>query len=591
MDNFFIQPKALEKSAAKKLSGNILQWPNEIIEALYQDFRALSQFPQTVNYVSKDDDRKDAVGQIQINNLIIPFIIENGSLKPFTVCYIDGQHIMQSMPLTETQISKVLFSNSFHKGLTRKKAPDRPPVSYSGVAEVPIKTASLLDQLDGTILLSDKQKVLSELNDPEIAASLIDKQAALDKLEKLAGLKTLTENSDNIEFEEDIHYIYKEAGLGYTKISGNSKVYSPRTSSLRDIDVKQNESLVKSASTSKVVEDLVKSAGILGTIKYDNKNYSVLKLDETLCKEAALLVNTKGDYISELDKEAEWGYTPESVNIPFKKATKGDFVLVKTSSKEFSGPFMVQSAYAVKNAPRIEGIMGFDKLAFVEDTRLSKTVYDLDNSTIYVPKLETVKLASKINLEKPYEKLASRNHFISNRNNEYYLIGPEFKKYAEVSGNAGPYNVHEMSWALIQLGATEDLVKKAQSLVAGEFYIDEKLEAPLTKKAFIEADSKSSKELQAFINSNFRGLIKEAAKLGDPETLDLVLGLNLINEDNIRDLLSNIPNIEGVLNILCKLWLLSATGLRAIDDSLVDNVIKKLSTIKDNLETIANGVK
>ena len=586
MEDLFISAyNELEKTADRKLSNNQLQWPNEILEQLYQVYPELATLPQSINYMSKDDDKKSAVGQVVIADAVnIPFVIDSGYLKPLVVFYPAGESITGSMPLTQNALAELLFKNRFYKGLAPRKRNFGSTVVNSGISEVPVKTASLLEGLDGTVRSEDKVELLKSLNDKRILTKLAEtKNEKI--LEKIASLETSLEKTASLEFEEDIYVIYKNAGLGYTKLSGNSQVYDPHKIELREIDVPGDIPLIKTSA--KNVKALDKVASIDGTIKYKNHNYEIIKLDPGFSTKTALLVNSNNDYIDDFTKEANWEYSDKFVEHKVDSTlVVGDQILIKTASNKFCGPVSVSSAFKTKGNWNIHGSIGLKKIAFIEEPRLSNTI--VKSAEVYIPKAEFIKLAKKIHPETNLEKKANQNHFVSKRDGEYYFVGPAFEKFSSMTGVKRPLSQNEAVWNLIQLGASESVIKQAQILSNGrEFIVNEKLEVPITKEAFVKTGSSSSQIISDFVKSKFRGLIKEAVATGNPETLDTILGLNLINEDNITFLIQSIPTIDQTLNILSRLYLMAIAGMKTINEVAVQSILSKLSTIKETLQGIA----
>lgn len=588
MDKFFIEPYTFEKVADKPLPQNILEWPSSIIQVLFNDYPELANFPYTVNFTSKDEKRGSAMGTVLINNVLnVPFVVDTFSLLPMLVGFVSGQDILQSMPLTKGFLTAVLAPQSFSKGLVNKKKNNNGrtlQASTYGYQEV--KQASLLDTLNGSIRPEDKLNLLTKLAQDERLIASFASNGTSDVLEKVANLK-VTENDTVDTVPENIFYIYKEAGLGYVKVSGNSEVYAPKKTALSEVDVKSGTSLMKTASKNNAI-DFIKQASPTDVISYKGTDYKVIELDKTFSKEAHMLLSEDGKYINNFEKLAEWGYSSNQPSFNYTSTPqKGEYILVKTAENKFVGPVHVETIYSDKGQSRVYGSTGFTKVAFLENKNIDKSIYDSARNTVYVPKLETVKLAEKVDLVRPIEKIASVKHVVAKRSGEYYLVGPAFDKLASLSGNRGPFKKDEAVWNLIQVGASEDTIKRAEKMSRGEFYVPEVLEAPIEKKASKDEYDNSVKVVRSFIDSKFKGLLKEAASIADKSTLDVVLGLNLINEENLNLMVQNVALLDQALNMLARIWLLSCVGLKTFNLSSIELVMKRLGDIRDTLERLS----
>lgn len=583
MEELFIKKYEFEKKADKKLSNNIMQWQNEILETLYQQFPELSQFPQAINYISKNDDKKSAAGRIDFAEKIsIPFIVDSGKLKPMIVFYPAGGSISDSMPLSQLAIQQNLSPQNFYK----KLAPKTPRASAYSASGSAVKSASFIESLSGKISSEDKESVLKELVEPRMLATLVEKKAS-HFIDKVSGLSSsVNKVQEPVEIEEDIEYIYKQADLGWVKMSGNSKVYAPKITHLREIDAKGE--FIKASG--KADDPMEKIASVTGAIAYKGSDFKIITLDKTFCKKSALLVDEKSNYIEDFTKEANWKYSDKNVHTPVAKtANPGDFILIKTSSKEYCGPVYVSSAYKEKDNWKITGINeGFTKLSFVENPRLSNSI--IHGNTVYLPKAEFIKLSSKVKPEKAFSKKADALNYVAKRKGDFYLIGPAFEKLSALSGSRGPFNKHEASWNLLQLNASKDLVEKVANLAEGkEFLVNEELSVPCSLDTLLALEKRSSAVISQFIKDHVKGLVKEAAVTGNPETLDLVLGLNMINEDNMGAILQNLDLFDNVLNLLSRLWLMSLAGFKEVDEAALNSILTRLTKVKEVLTNVAGS--
>lgn len=157
----------------------------------------------------------------------------------------------------------------------------------------------------------------------------------------------------------------------------------------------------------------------------------------------------------------------------------------------------------------------------------------------------------------PTEKLASRD-FLSIDDTLFSLVGlglsPEFaaEKMAEAATLSAP----------VPLQATYDL------------QVAEDASAKSTEKL-------SSLQLPKAL------LLKEAADITDPMTVDTVLSLGFINHDNLETFLTYLPQFELSQTRLCELLLAARLGAQDIDASKLERTVKTFEDVIQSLKALA----
>jgi len=571
MKKFFIETYTFVKEAGSPLSKNPLQWSNGILEVLYTTYPQLATQPQSISFNSKNEDNGSAAGQITVGPLHIPFVIDNFKLSSLLVGFLGDQPITTSMPLTELYLEKIFSPQSFYKRLTKKAPKKQARVSMSTTI---VKDASLLDILSGQITKEAKLSLLKEIQADDRLIATLHKNDHQGFITKIANMGTLKEEEIKDEaVETDIEYIYKESSLGWTKLSGViGSTYSKK-------EYLAEHEANSSSTTTPNKHLLIKKAEKSNSISYKDTVYKAVDLDKDLSSRGHLFVSSDGNYIEDFSKNASWEFTSEEVSFKDTEARPKDSVLIKVGNNEFIGPVRVISTYAMeKEGQVLHGVTNFEKIAVVENSKLSNAFYDSKDHIAYVPKIEIIKLASKINTVS--ENKAPRN-IVSIHNNDYHLIGPDFSKEATHT-----LTKDEAIWSLLQHGATDAVIEKVASVTFGDVNIMEKLEVPHEKEASI-----STEGLNKFIDENFRGFLKEAASIADKNSLDVILGLNMVTEDNVVSLIQSIPVIDGALNSLSKLFLLSSVGLRSFDLGSIESILVKLGKVRDTLESLTYMLK
>lgn len=88
-----------------------------------------------------------------------------------------------------------------------------------------------------------------------------------------------------------------------------------------------------------------------------------------------------------------------------------------------------------------------------------------------------------------------------------------------------------------------------------------------------------------------KNLIKEASALNDPESVDVVLSLNFINEDSLKDYIEHIPEIKRIMVKLSEILVASRMGLSEVDEGAIKGAIEGLSSVVNDLENIKMTVE
>jgi len=186
----------------------------------------------------------------------------------------------------------------------------------------------------------------------------------------------------------------------------------------------------------------------------------------------------------------------------------------------------------------------------------------------------------------------------------YRIDGKPFeplKKIAHI-GNT-PLNTMETKAALRILGMDKTASDRAMS-IAIERFSDS---SNLSKSVFIYGvdgdyvnphifDSMEKvarvKEIIKGIAKDLRvDLVKEASILTDPNSADVVLSLNFINDESLGGYIDNIPEMKKVLSDLSGLLIASRMGLSDIDETAVKNSMKGLDEVITGLQNVKMAVR
>lgn len=82
-------------------------------------------------------------------------------------------------------------------------------------------------------------------------------------------------------------------------------------------------------------------------------------------------------------------------------------------------------------------------------------------------------------------------------------------------------------------------------------------------------------------------LVKEAATLEDPLSVDKVLSVGFINPENIGTFISYLPEFEDTLSKLSELLVASRVGLKSVDTGALERVVKHLDKVISGLREMS----
>lgn len=84
-----------------------------------------------------------------------------------------------------------------------------------------------------------------------------------------------------------------------------------------------------------------------------------------------------------------------------------------------------------------------------------------------------------------------------------------------------------------------------------------------------------------------RDLVKEAALLPDPNSVDAVLSLGLLTPDNLENFVTYLPNFDRTVNQMCELLLGSRLGLEEIPTAAIEKMVRCTEDVIEGLRSLA----
>jgi hypothetical protein len=109
----------------------------------------------------------------------------------------------------------------------------------------------------------------------------------------------------------------------------------------------------------------------------------------------------------------------------------------------------------------------------------------------------------------------------------------------------------------------------------------------VTDRQMMESSVKVAAQVLSKIPDLRQDLVKEAAAIPDPTTVDTVLSLGFINPENISSFIAYLPKIDGAQKKMCELLLVSRLGLRDLPTSALEKAIRATEEVIQGLKVLA----
>ena len=525
----FIEPVKFEaeKVAEFKLSDNVNNWDTEIIEHINEDIPFLAKIPYEIQMKKVDKELGYALGSIVLKldgvQAAVPIIIKKRKLQSLDVL-MEGEE--NAMPLTEDNLL----------ALVQKKQ------SLGKLTDV--KNTGIVDRV--TAGVSDESGHMPPNYGKYTFASV---------------------NAANLKDVETFNELIKEAkyiaGFKAKNLSIPQMAFKPK---------------LKTTGIKKVAGHIIKEPKT-GLVSLD-KTGSALVVDIKNNLHKGLFI----DNVTTLDGEKlshKLFITKDAYAYQEKIAGKaGSFKVTGESDYSINDDvvFIINGVATepVKIASKVNG----EKLACVSHLGRRFNVYLADVSGI-------VKTAAGYMIPKKATIIKLGKRMVARANDEALV------KMASNTGNKTfiTCNQNSNSFSNEKLGTFHNLSDMRMTQLMNGFYSNGQellIEAQKTGSAIlsgIEIDKIATKDVSKLGNYSVDESIKLAASLADPDSVDAILSLGFVNEDNVSDFIEMIPQFEEVVNHLAKILISVRLGM-AGDQNVIKHAMKYLQRVIDNLKTL-----
>jgi hypothetical protein len=591
--------------------------------------------------VNPRDDKTPAKLQ-GTKRILIPVVVKDGKMFPLDVFIHNGK----AQPLTEARLRRAMFRPELFEAAAKRPGDQDvmnvlyPPYRSGGFGlggnarvgqHETAKTGSarlLIDDIHHTVKEADVKEVETRLNhDPTLQAAIISNKATLGFLTKLSQpRKTITG-------KEMLKAAFQQIPPKVVQISKTRGGFLIKTANPDALVPEENE--VDRPEASKVVgDDLVRQVERDGTVtvstdstvkdsladmrlktvdefgEYKVKTNDgkelvgwvfprVVDLDGTNQalavfsngSESAMQENISGSPVGKgtnlIDEE------PEGLGCFYLARQGGATAIVPMEVKgRMQGPDGDQGFLAstiLGEEVTIKLVPGLSKITKIGDGK-----YGIPEDCGWLPMRNPTTLASSPD---EYAKTVEASAVMGNRvevmfeaggSGSYSIRGTNLDKLASVL----PVNFIDHDQAMYNLAIlgvdphfAREKLAEARSL-SRWVSISNTKPITLASEMYHKAKTAAAKKLNKLPQVKSL-LLKEAAALDDPLSVDKVLSVGFLNPENIGTFISYLPEFEDTLRKLSEILVASRLGLSSVDAGALERVVKHLDKVIGGLRELA----
>ncbi len=594
-----LKKKAMIKTAGFSLPENNALWNSEILKYLFKTNDWLDVDHYFLRWGSSfDGDKGVGTGAIILSkgekSFSIPVIIKDFKLQPMDVFFFDGEF----RPLTQRTVDEALKNISIADKLTTRK----------GDAESMFKNIfPPAHNKIACMLTASKEELKALTTDPDTAelfARLLTKEAGPD-----VTTVVLEEDSGvgySIQYMDGGKYFEKKAGFKTASDFLKDKVgYNSNQASLLLKEASERvvtvETTEKRASVSRTEPTIVTgSANILAKTKAGADVAGQLipwtiNLDRGAQERVQLLVGENRQILGISTEKVIGQHLPgQKINMIFSPQVymmPRPGMVVSFAWKGGSGGFI--TATRMVKIVSMEDIAGEGLLFKVLSemggqhnvmlvTGLRKAVLNKDNKNkaFYLPSTAVILYAKG---EVP-ELISSMDDYKSVKLAGVDVLSLYFSKGpGEISVNSDlmkkTASPREVRLSLVDLGVPFDeadrAVNDAKTWGSSEIHLEKQAKSPEVPDWLVE-------DIKAIGRSV--DLVKLANTLGDVDTIDKILSLNLVNKKNIVVFFKMLPSFKETVRSLAKLLVTSRLGNVGVNTDTVQEAMQALQALVEKME-------
>lgn len=644
--NLFIETPDIQDRSMTRLSNDVNEWPEEIIQKLRERIPYTSGMNTMVKFMKKDEASGSATGSVVINSadmaVVVPVIIKEYVMCPLDIMIARGK----ILPLTPDYFKELTVKNQVfdrieeyptYGGLGRFEDANLWNALYPpSLGRYAYASAGypLLDELSETIDGSSLKEWI--LSNKEYYANF-HKHGHAEILKKVAYLQPVNMNefsqgSRNL-LDRTIRMLRLEGPNKYSILSSNDKVFSPA------LDVVCREGAIKAISeiSDDVNDDLneVDQNGeklVAAPAAADNVVLARTLPDapERASEYDHYCVKTKNgmDVVGVvIPKVIDFEQKPINLKVFLGKTMatiQPEIWGVRLKNSDFkpkhsspcvgqTGTFMFQPDQShalctipitIKSVTNDQGEIKIKAMDLMGHPLKIKMCGGLDikritilGSEILIPKMmkwvvmdgfSEVSNSAESYLVKCASKVLTNSPVKVGYNGDDHYSMKGVNKYAnEAKWDQSNLHKSQVSFLLTCLGASTEKIASTFKMakLRGSAEVHGLKFIPLSS----ELDEKLAslrEEMKKKASKIKRNLFKEASYIDNTQTVDALLSLNFVSPDNINKFVGKIPHFKATISNLASALLGSRLGIQEIPEEASSVAMGKLIEVVDGLERL-----
>jgi hypothetical protein len=597
--------------AAIGLSPEVGNWPAEITNEVYNQLPYLSGKEVNVVLNQVDQNNKSGIGVIEVSStkdkvMNIPVVIDQGNLYPLDIISINGK----MMPATEKSANEYFFEPSLFEGLIKRQKGGQNAQMTDNIFPMNLASNAIGRNPMGKVASINNIGELSSVGNTSIDINKFISNLTPNQTE---AFSSFINSINNFSFTKEASIEEEQADACVIYKDGEEvKSISLSKDPFKFISYKGDK-------LTKIASEVPEEGLFMGTGKgvYEPKDY--------VSKTGKLLVPTYGE-----------GYAFTEVvgldgrRVPYQLFIGKDFYSMQ---EKVAGEVILDQVYA-NDEIKGKGVFYYDDRGTQKCTipvtvkGKSGGAYSVETDTGRLFKVAITKSIKQPTLGKDRKTYMLPNtcKFAQINGNMHESLAPTGKELSEVNkvnmqldntgftlsgnplGNVELSNLPEKvaSVVLLGLGAIPEQIKEYMELAeAGNrvtFYTTERFNKEIIpdnsyikKLASLTKVGNDDITSTAYALATASGDLEEYfTKLGADndirtETVDSLLSLNFVNEDNINNFVEALPQFEQTASTLASFMLATRLGLTSLPEKNIRSAIKNLLQVIRSLRILKEG--